>query len=213
MYFEILVEDQSGKALLEEVVPRIVADAAVRPRIMHYKGIGALPKDLRAGAHARTRALLNNLPRLLRGYGQTPGIDALVVVMDSDRRDCGELLSELQSCAAANLFPVRAVFRIAIEETEAWLLSDRDAVLRAYPRAKRPLLERYEPDSICDTWEMLADAVHPGGRAALGSGGYAETGALKSEWARKIGPQLDLANPKSPSFRKLLTTLRDLAAA
>lgn len=52
----------------------------------------------------------------MRGYGKTPGIDAVVVVLDSDRRNCAEFLAELKALAAGcNLSP-NTLFRLAIEK-------------------------------------------------------------------------------------------------
>lgn len=53
------------------------------------------------------------------------------------------------------------------EEIEAWLLGDRHALLSAYPHAKMHVLNTYVQDSICGTWEVLADAVYPGGTSKL----------------------------------------------
>jgi len=37
----------------------------------------------------------------------------------------------------------------------------------SYPRAKRDVLDRYVQDRVCGTWELLADAVYPGGSTAI----------------------------------------------
>lgn len=52
------------------------------------------------------------------------------------------------------------VFCIAVEEMEAWLMGDREALLCAYPKAKESVLKEYKQDSICGTWEVLANAVY-----------------------------------------------------
>lgn len=41
------------------------------------------------------------------------------------------------------------------------------ALLSAYPHAKMHVLNTYVQDSICGTWEVLADAVYPGGTSKL----------------------------------------------
>jgi len=41
------------------------------------------------------------------------------------------------------------------------------AIKAAYPRARASVLSKYVQDSICGTWEMLADAVLTGGSKAL----------------------------------------------
>ena len=158
------------------------------------------------------RQLLAQLPRLLRGYGRSLWKDsALIVVVDLDSRDCvafrRELLDVLDSCEPRPT----ALFRIAIEESEAWLLGDRSAVLAAYPRARGAVLDNYVPDSICGTWEVLADAVHPGGSRALRKAGWHAVGAAKHEWAKRISPHVDIARNRSMSFQTFRRGLQRLA--
>ena len=139
---------------------------------MHaYKCIGRIPAGLSAAGDPAKRALLNQLPRLLAGYGKTPGIDAVVVVVDSDSRDCTVFLAELMA-----------------------------------------LLARCEQATVCGTWELLADAVHPGGSRAVKKAGRPLPGDLKHEWAWKIGPHMDIASNLSPSFCKFRDGLRRLVA-
>ena len=69
----------------------------------------------------------------------------------------------------------------------------------------------YTSDGICDTWEVLANMIYPGGLTALkkrSGGAYMEIGKAKSEWAAKIGIYLDLANNQSPSFQYFINSLK-----
>ncbi len=155
---------------------------------------------------------MHRLPTYLRGYGRNldQGTTSVVVVVDLDDRDCIAFKQELLAVwGACNPRP-RALFRIAIEESEAWLLGDREAVMAAYPRARRAVLERYRQDSICGTWEMLADAVHPGGAKRLKKSG--NPGAAKAEWATRIAPHMEVDRNRSPSFRVFCEGLRRLAS-
>lgn len=104
-----------------------------------------------------------------------------------------------------------ALFRIAIEEGEAWLLGDRDAVKAACPNVKEAVLNGYVQDSICGTWEILADAVHPGGSVPLKRAGYPTAGRVKCEWARKITPHMDMGRNRSPSFQVFRDGVKSLA--
>lgn len=214
MHLEFLIEDKSGEKLLGALMPGLLGKHGDPHtwRIHAYKGIGRIPKRLGKGADASKRILLDQLPRLLRGYGKTPGTDAVVVVLDADRRDCRQLLDELQALAAACRPAPRTLFRIAIEEMEAWYLGDRTALLRAYPRARKDVLDRYRQDEICGSWELLADALHPGGVAAIRKAGWPLPGQIKSAWAEKIGPLLDMERNASPSFQKLRDGVRGLIA-
>lgn len=204
MHIEVLVEDSSGERLLAQLLPQILGEqgAAHTWRLNAYRGIGRIPQGLTARADPAKRILLDQLPRLLQGYGKTPGIDAVVVVLDTDRRDCKEFLRELTLLAQGCKPAPRTLFRMAIEEMEAWYLGDRAALLKAYPRAKREVLDRYVQDSVCGTWELLADAVHAGGAAAIKKAGWPLPGQIKHEWAEKIGPFMSLNQNASPSFVK-----------
>lgn len=212
MHLEILIEDSSGKRVLEVIVPAILGShgAPHTWRIIDYKGIGRLPKGLRGGHDAAKRILLDRLPTVLRGYGKTPGIDGVIVVVDADRRDCRAFLAELRATLALDQPAMPVVFRLAIEEIEAWYLGDRAALLGAYPKARQEVLARYVQDAICDTWETLADAIHPGGRAAIKRGGYPAAGAAKHEWAGRIAPLMNPDGNASPSFCKFREALINL---
>ena len=214
MHFEVLVEDRSGSIALEHVLKKILGanNAAHSWRVHPYRGIGRVPKDLRSGKDPRKRLLLDRLPRILQGYGRSLGDvapSAVIVVVDSDARDCRafkrELLDLLDAC---NPCP-RTLFRIAVEESEAWLLGDRDAVKAAYPGARDSVLDGYVQDSICGTWELLADAIHPGGSSALGK--WPASGQAKCEWAEKIAPRMDVDRNRSRSFQVFRDGVRRLA--
>ena len=66
MHFEILVEDQSGKTMLDLLIPKIIGDQHTF-KVHPYKGIGKIPKNLTSSTDARRRILLDQLPRLLKG--------------------------------------------------------------------------------------------------------------------------------------------------
>lgn len=204
MHIEFLVEDSSGEKLLAQLLPRILGEQGELHtwRLKAYKGIGRIPQGLTAKADPAKRMLLDQLPRLLQGYGKTPGIDAVVVVLDTDRRDCKDFLQELKLLAQGCKPAPRTLFRLAVEEMEAWYLGDREALLKAYPRAKRDVLDRYVQDSACGTWELLADAVYAGGVAAIKKAGWPLPGQIKHEWAEKMGPFMSLHQNASPSFGK-----------
>ncbi len=214
MHIEVLVEDASGEKLLEALLPKLFG-ARGEPhtwRTHAYKGIGRIPKNLNAGGDPAKRILLDQLPKLLRGYGKTPGIDAVVVVLDSDRRDCADFLVELKALAASSNAGPNTLFRIAIEEMEAWYFGDRQALTMAYPKAKVDVLQRYTQDSVCGTWELLADAIYPGGSVAIKKAGWPLPGQIKCEWAERIGPLLEPERNVSPSFGKLRDGLRRLVS-
>lgn len=215
MHFEILVEDQSGKKSLDILAPKIVGNSHSF-RVIAYKGLGRIPKNLTAAPGIGNRLLLNNLPKLLRGYGNTyagyknyPA--AVIVVCDLDNKCLKSFRQQLYGILNdCNPKPL-ARFCIAIEEGEAWLLGDIPAIKKAYPKAKDQALKAYENDSVCGTWECLANAVYPGGEEALTKKGRQMVGRQKSIWAEKIAPRMDVESNKSPSFRYFKNTLQQLS--
>jgi hypothetical protein len=216
MHIEILVEDSSTAELLKILVPKLIGPHG-DPHTWNlhpYKGSGRLPLDLHEYGDPAKRVLLDQLPRLLRGLGApTSGVDLIMVVIDADDRDCKTFLSELKRVATACKAETKTMFSLAIEETEAWYLGDRDALRAAYPRAKPKVLRDYVQDSVCGTWEVLANAVVDGGLEAVRRRGGPLPGDLKHEWAQNIGPRMTLDSNNSPSFRKFCEGLRKSVAA
>lgn len=71
MHFEILAEDQSGEIALNILIHKIISDKNTYT-IHSYKGIGRIPKGLKPGSDPQKRILLNQLPKLIRGYPAGP---------------------------------------------------------------------------------------------------------------------------------------------
>ncbi|MBT9546261.1 MAG: DUF4276 family protein [Candidatus Sericytochromatia bacterium] len=215
MHFEILVEDQSGKKALNILIPKLISNEHTF-NVHSYKGIGRIPKDLNANSDASKRILLTQLPKLLKGYGNTfasyPDDYSAVVILICDldskclksfREDLDEILNQCNPKPETR-------FCIAIEEGESWFLGDIPAIKKAYPRAKDAILNTYINDSICGTWEKLADAIFPGGSESLSKKGWQAIGTEKSVWAEKITPFMDVENNASPSFCYFRTKIMNL---
>jgi hypothetical protein len=191
MHFEIIVEDESAKRALENLCPLIIhsQDGRHSARIHSYKGKGRIPKDIKRHSDANKRILLEQLPRLLAGFGRTfaayeePYEAAVIVVCDLDNENRQDFLNELEKLLDNCQHKPNTRFCLAIEESEAWLLGDIPAVKKAYPQAKDSVLQAYENDSICGTWEVLADAVYKGGAKNLKAKGWVATGTAKIKWA------------------------------
>ena len=217
MYFEVLVEDQSGKKALDVLIPKIIGDQHSF-KVHPYQGIGHIPKNFKKVSNVKSRHLLNQLPKMLRGYGKTfSGYPdnyqaSVIVVCDLDHKCLKafrrELFDVLESC---NPQP-ETRFCIAMEEGEAWFLGDIAAIKAAYPKAKKDVLDGYINDSICGTWELLANAIYPGGSGMLNRKGRHGIGKEKSNWSEKISPHMDVENNKSPSFCYFRGKVRELAA-
>lgn len=215
MHFEVLVEDRSGSIVVDNVLRAVLGGNGDNHswRTHSYRGLGRLPRGLHGQSDPSSRILLQQLPRIMRGYGNSLSRDssAVVVVVDLDDRDCmafkRDLVGVLRECRPSP----RAIFRIAIEEIEAWLLGDRKALTAAYPDAKRSVLDGYVQDSVCGTWELLANAVHAGGSAEVKRAGWPAAGQAKCQWAEKIGPLMKPERNRSPSFKAFQDSVRRLA--
>lgn len=208
MHFQYLVEDQSGAALIRILMQKIVE---LYPNATYdckgFRGIGGFTRK-NTIKETKTGKLLNDLATYLRGFDRSlqsfPSV--IIVVLDSDDHDVQQFRSELEAVAMQNMIKIDHVFCLAVEEIEAWLLGDRHALLSTYPHAKMHVLNTYVQDSICGTWEVLADAVYPGGTSKLSRehASFIEIGKLKAEWAQNIGIHMDLKSNESPSFNDFI---------
>ena len=159
---------------------------------------------------------INQLPRLLRGLGRTyatypknyPAV--VIVVCDLDNKCLKTFRQDLLDLLNACNPKPETRFCIAIEEGEAWLLGDIAAIKKAYPNAIDRILNSYQNDSICGTWELLADAITSGGSSGLINDGWRAVGREKSVWAESISPYLNINNNKSPSFCYFRDKIREL---
>jgi hypothetical protein len=192
MHFEVLIEDISGQTTLETLIPKII-DCDQHSFIVHsYKGIGRIPPNLKPKLDPKKRVLLDQLPKLIQGYGQTfakyPAnyLAVLIIVCDLDNRCLHRFRQELIACLEMSTPQPETYFCLAIEEGEAWYLGDFNAIKSAYPQAKESVLKTYEHDAICGTWEVLADAIAPGGAKRLTRQGGGQVGREKMVWAETI---------------------------
>lgn len=210
MHFEILVEDPSGKKLLDLLVPRLLRKEDTF-QIHAFRGIGHIPKGMTDPRNAADRTLLAHVPRLLLGYGKSWGDfeGVLILVCDLDDRCPREFRAALQEVLDACAPPPRTRFCFAVEEGEAWLLGDPEAIQQAYPGCKKAILKTYRQDSVCGTWELLADAVTPGGSRTLQKKGWQEVGGEKCRWAENVAPLMDPSRNRSPSFHRFLRMLKE----
>ncbi|MDR3198084.1 MAG: DUF4276 family protein [Planctomycetaceae bacterium] len=216
MHFEILVEDASGKLLLEHLIPKILGPKGkpnkyriINIQELKYRVMAQMPRHL-AKTLPWDTILLQTLTIQLRAYRKSlPYKNVIVIiVVDLDYHDFKTFYNQLASLfSMSNPVPAGGV-RLAVEEIEAWLLGDPVAVRRAYPFANEFVLKSYKQDSICGTWEWLADAIFYGGSERLTEIGYPKIGREKCQWADNIGQYMTIDSNQSPSFQAFRDLLR-----
>ncbi|HEX3552835.1 MAG TPA: hypothetical protein VIA62_06365 [Thermoanaerobaculia bacterium] len=193
MRLHILVEGPSEAALLQGWLPRFLPPQHSF-KVIQHRGKGRLSGDPEKPPDPKREGLLDQLPAKLRAYGRilNPATERVLVLVDLDQDDCGDLkarlLRVLDSCDPK---PV-VLFRIAIEETEAFYLGDPSSIRNAFPEAKLRRLKTYTQDSICGTWERFQEVI---GARVEDKPGWAERMA---DWLGVVwkGPQAN----RSPSF-------------
>ncbi len=188
------------EAALRLLVPRIVPDATFD--IYPHQGIG----DLFA-----------SLPGKLKGYQHwAPDHYRYAVVLDEDRVDCRARKQIVEDFFREAGIPTksrpasdgsfRGVTRLAVEELEAWLLGDAEAVTTAFPRIPDNFASRAryrDPDGIAGgTWEAL--------QHLLQSRGYHRGGLRKTEAAIDIARHMEPSRNRSRSFGCFCDGLRAL---
>ncbi|MBF0295967.1 MAG: DUF4276 family protein [Magnetococcales bacterium] len=210
MHFEILVEGQCDLTTLSILLPKIIGPYAEPHtwKIHKHRGIGKFPDHPEQLPNPKDQTLLHNLPSRLKAYGKEQRDDFVVIVLVDldDRPDCRafkqEMLNLLEYCPAK---PV-CLFRIAIEEIEAWFLGDRQALTTTYPSLDLTGLTNYQQDSQGGTWEKLAQAIKPSLRTRKKRD--PEVLQAKQQWAKEITPNMDVERNTSPSFRCFRDGLR-----
>lgn len=217
MRIEFLVEDLSGEKLLTEIIEKYIAEFPLFPvayEIRSYKGIGGFAKGSDAG-NVKSQQLLNDLPKRMKAIqAKYWGMDdvSIFIVLDNDTRETKKFEEQLKALAEREKISMDYVFCIAVEEMEAWLLGDRAAIQLAYPNVSDRVASKhsgYTQDSICGTWEYLADMLTKGGFTAFKKKNPTafDVGKSKSEWAEKIGRHMDIRNNMSPSFQYFIGEL------
>jgi hypothetical protein len=215
MHLEFLVEDSSGAAALEILVPRILGEDSGHTWNVHaYRGIGRLPKGMKPNSDPAARALLNQLPKLLQGYGaawSNSEVDmAVIVVCDLDDRCLKAFRGELDAVLAKCRPAPTTRFCIAVKELENWYLGDFAGLQKTYPRLAGKLPKRHPDETQQGTWEFLADLVLRGGADSLRDKGGPGIGEQKHQWAKQICPVLAIESNRSPSFQYFYRAVRGL---
>jgi hypothetical protein len=194
-HLELLVEERSMEEAMRLLLPAIVPGLsfAIHP-------------------HQGKRDLLVRLPARLAGYRRRlpPGW-GIVVLVDRDRADCRRLKARLEGVAAGAGLVTRTAAAgspfavcnwLAVEELEAWLLGDDQALFEAYPGVRSIAGKRgfRDPDAVAGgTWEAL--------ERVLQAAGHHQGGLNKVAAARAIAARMEPARNRSRSFQGLCRRL------
>ena len=216
MLIEILSEDKSGAVVVQRLTERITENEGVDVEVnVHpHRGCGSLPKDMTAAPPKFASSLLDLLPAKLRAYNKVYGGQdvILIIAMDSDDNDPQELRQMIYSCASKFAPDIRSIVGLSTEEIEAWMLGDKDAICAAYPDCRKDVLDSYEQDSVCGTWEVLCRAISDNAEELIEIG-YPAIGHYKALWADTISRYMVPQKNVSPSFNTfkmaLITALKN----
>lgn len=213
MHLEILSEDRSGCTVLASVLRALREKRGydytfdIRP----HRGKGYVPADPMRRPSIETVGLQDLLPAKARAYARVldPAASILVVVMDADELPPLDVEKAIRTPLRrfAPLLP--HVIGICVEEIEAWLLGDREALLAAYPDADLSCLEQYGQDTVCGTWETLARCIQPDMAERIIRIGYPAVGQYKYAWCRDISRYMDPDRNASPSFLRFIEHLEN----
>ena len=191
MHIEFLVEEPSAEVALQNIVPKIVGPA-VSFNIHPFQG---------------KPDLLKSLPVRLRAYQHwIPEDWRIVVLIDVDQDDCRQLKERLEEIALSSGLTTKSsagggdnfqvLNRLAVEELEAWLFGDVDALRAVFSRVSPHLANQAnyrDPDAIRGgTWEAL--------ERLLNRLGYYHTGMPKIEVAREVSKHMIPDRNRSHSF-------------
>ena len=199
IWLEVLVEGISDVPTIKIILEKKFNLISGKDFAIYWHcGRGNLPIDPHAISVPKHLGLLDQLPSKLRVYAKRPPQTVVVlVVVDTDKTPCVELLRDLNNMLAALTEKPQVLFRLVIEEIESWFISDVNALRSAYPkRLDKAVLRGLQPDAIVGAWEKLAKALKFD-ESTAGPG-------VKLGWAEKISPHLNLDQPRSPSLRKFI---------
>lgn len=199
MHGDYLAEEPSIEAFLGRLLPGMLAGKSTR-EFCRFRCWSVLLRNLESGF----RGSFQWIPEAYKG----------LVQVDRDGYGSNALMARMVEAAdRANEFAppgknmaLEVIYRIAIEELEAWYFGDREAVWRAYPRlsSSTPNQSRYwDSDAIRGgTWEAF--------ERVLKGHGYIRGGLRKIEAAECIAGHIDPDRNRSRSFAAFRDAIRNL---
>ncbi len=176
-----LLEEESAKAMLESLLPRIL-NPAIKARLIPFEG----KQDLEKQMTKRLRGFVNPQARF-------------IVLRDQDNApDCTQVKARLvERCQHAGQ-AAKSLVRIACKELETFYLADLNAVEQGLTLKKLATQQGSakfrDPDRLGSPSKELT---------VLTKGAY-----QKVSGSRAIGKHLDPANTRSVSFKNLVAGIR-----
>ena len=129
----------SSEALIDILMENVsLRYPGVSYKCRSFKGLGGFTQK-NTVKETPTGKLLNDLSTYLRGFNNSLKYlpdSAVFIVLDNDDNDPAVFRAGLEEVAKDNHITIDYVFCLAVEEMEAWLLGDREALQQAYPAAK-----------------------------------------------------------------------------
>ena len=181
-----MLEEESAKHLLKELLPRILSEFQSETQTVTYQLI----------PHQGKGDLQKSIPIKLRAW-LTPNT-FFIILHDQDSHDCRKLKQKLkQLCVQNNKH--EPLIRIVCQELEAWYFGDLDAVEKAFPsfRASKYKNKRRfkNPDAINKPSEELKWIVRDFSKRIA---------------AREVPRHMNIDKNTSTSFNHLIGGLQNL---
>ncbi len=178
-----LLEEDSAKAMLESLLPRIL-NPEIQARLIPFEG----KQDLEKQMAKRMRGYVNPQARF-------------IVLRDQDTApDCQQVKARLFKLCQNSGQAAKSMVRIACRELETMYLADLNAVEQGLALKKLAILQGSakfrDPDRLGSPSKELK---------ALTKGAY-----QKISGSRAIGGHLDPDNTRSSSFKNLVAGIRRL---
>lgn len=191
MKLHVLVEGKTEEKFLNIWLKRFLPNHSFK--IYPHRGKGKISKNPLREPDPKHHGLLDQLPAKLRAFGKTlkSDTDRVIVLLDLDNDNCLELKRRLIDLLNYCDPKPTVLFRIAIEEMEAFYLGDKKAIKEAFPKSKLNKAGNYIQDSIFGTWELFQKII-------------GDNTDDKPKWAEQMGKYMttEWETNQSPSFQQ-----------
>jgi len=179
-----LVEEQSMKAALDELVPRLLAQENVIDEFSFH----VVP-------HEGQNHLRDSIKRTLQNWGVPDSY--FIILHDKDSADCRLLKQKITTLCVEAGHP-KTLIRIPCHELESWFLGELAAIDKVFGKNLQKLQNKRkfcDPDKLANAKEELKKYVNH----------YQQISG-----ARAIAQQMSLTNNRSHSFRVFISGILKL---